>query len=1829
MFFTVKGLGTLVLCVAATTLSWVQLALPTWITSTSGIVQSVGLWGLCIANVCYPYFMPANADEMLNAVHGNASRLMIATNETICNVYTSQGLIGWDNSKQIASDSFLSATCGPLGQTSMAMCIIQAVLGTFMCVSYLLWTCARTNKSCLLALCKLLAFASLFANLLTITMWMVQKSNIHTNATSKDGLGFILTLVSCGIFGLCVILIGMLRLHEHHEKMKSLRELTKARSIKVSQKSLPINTIVAGTYEGMLYGWEASMEELLAKKAKLKMVYGYPAHVECIKSIAMMMENDGKTLLTGSTDEMIKIYNVKRKVEVGILMQHKGAVTCLEYYGKSHVLSGSADNTICIWRTSDWNCVHILGGHKGPINSIAVHPSGKLAFSVARDKTLRMWNLVKGRSAYIRRLDQEASIVFLSNDGNRYGLVMGRDVSLFGAANADLLAVLEHKKKVNTAAFATNDIVLCGLDDGSFYIHKASGGVIAEIRHSMLDARIRCMEIVAKPDDSKLPFFVLATSKGIVQVWDLADFKLEGNDLVEANANVEPIVSTKMYGSALVTALSACKTAHAHGIEEPEPVIEQEEKKPKKATNDDEFEVPTINNDKKPVMTNWDDEEEEEEAPAPVVAKPAAPTGPLKPKQIKKMMLKEQEEKHKLEVAIAKARAEEERNMTPDELKAKQQRSIEDADFENALDAFGLSNSNAVKTKVANAGDLDSIVTNMKLVSLADHEELGSLVGKRLVNSNAKYVVEFMKTLISHASTNLTANDMNDITTIINVIKNEKIAAAKPKGKKKKVTGKQGYAKVERTTAGAGSHNIDDYDYGDDDFDDFIWNYLPAMETAQYMEDFDTTITSELFLELEPAHTSSTGQCLITPVLVQVNQQWLHTYACYHQKQCLSDQLVARESLWLNDYFQKLRAIHDPTSAHAKLIIHKYHQTAATFQNDRVHDGSEYSTQLVEPLALILHCTALDRLPESRLVPFLQETALYLECNQLRSRANQASLASHLYRLLVARQSTEARVLLVRLLLKLAEDDATTVVRGCEIGAQGKAMLPNIFILTLPKRHPENSELTETTKRLLHIFDVRKSSFFLSTTPRTADSPKGSRASKKSPVILSSLSVPDFKLPEEIIIKQKSPYKENIRPKTTASSKGRRSMPLLPLAQPTMIPTPPKPLQLTPLDRIEERLDNFLLSPVQQDAKPYRTCTIPMPLVECPLQSPQTAAPTKHSSYHSKKQLHSVNSYQWWWRTLPENHASLTDFGKLKAVCSGALRLHWKGNFEQAAELYAFALELPQPSHIKLAQDEEDSHHDGITLAAKLHINHGSTLFEMKKYEESIAAFRSAIQLCPDHIQAHFQLALACEVAGHKREAIAELQAIAPLYPLALDRLNLIECEPSPKFRADHRLQTTIKNLASKSKEFGVSWLKLFRLVDCGNCDYISVNSFRDMLHLMGIELGKDEWRGVLRFLGDSRDINYIAYLRLVHDPIISHNSAVEAPVTTLDKVCFNGIRRRTGFERLRVPLHLLAQREAMDFFKSVTQWARFGVEKTIDVKSKAPPISSTWMPFVMQVPPYPTSIISSIATVLVTQSSIKGVRSAHRAIRLRRLVTRKVVETVVSKGVVYAISSVVQLLHDTRLIVAKQFTAHVLAAAVAKFTLSHFTTSIARATVSNRRKSLKHLHQRIQVSQLSLTTIECSWHQLIKTGNKARNAATLWRKSLIHLNKLKVRSTKHIKQCLHAEHSLTSISRLGVQVTSHMQQHVYQLENFTKFAQNILTQRRVAKQALLERVIRSKIAYYTIFHTFQTTISKLTGLPLPPYDLPWMFRKYEILPNDDIELPKTSHEEDCFMHEF
>jgi protein MAK11 len=140
----------------------------------------------------------------------------------------------------------------------------------------------------------------------------------------------------------------------------------------------------------------------------------FSAHTGAIKCLAA---ND-RYLVSGGSDEVIKclftlmnhsesrIYDLKKRKDLGSLVQHNGAITALQFYARTHLLSASEDGTICIWRTRDWECMATMKGHKGRVNGLCVHPSGKIAISVGKDKALRLWNLMTGRKASANKLGE-------------------------------------------------------------------------------------------------------------------------------------------------------------------------------------------------------------------------------------------------------------------------------------------------------------------------------------------------------------------------------------------------------------------------------------------------------------------------------------------------------------------------------------------------------------------------------------------------------------------------------------------------------------------------------------------------------------------------------------------------------------------------------------------------------------------------------------------------------------------------------------------------------------------------------------------------------------------------------------------------------------------------------------------------------------------------------------------------------------------------------------------------------------------------------------------------------------------------------------------------------------------------------------------------------------------------------------------------------------------------------------------------------------------------------------------------------------------------------
>lgn len=82
--------------------------------------------------------------------------------------------------------------------------------------------------------------------------------------------------------------------------------------------------------------------------------------------------------------------------------------------------------------------------------------------------------------------------------------------------------------------------------------------LVAKVTHKDLTARIRSMQVVYANGEDVLPWIVLATSTGTVQVWDLASFHLDSLAPEESNASTEPVATTTIISKPRITCLTAC-----------------------------------------------------------------------------------------------------------------------------------------------------------------------------------------------------------------------------------------------------------------------------------------------------------------------------------------------------------------------------------------------------------------------------------------------------------------------------------------------------------------------------------------------------------------------------------------------------------------------------------------------------------------------------------------------------------------------------------------------------------------------------------------------------------------------------------------------------------------------------------------------------------------------------------------------------------------------------------------------------------------------------------------------------------------------------------------------------------------------------------------------------------------------------------------------------------------------------------------------------------------------------------------------------------------------
>ncbi|KAN0061474.1 Protein mak11 [Thecaphora frezii] len=269
--------------------------------------------------------------------------------------------------------------------------------------------------------------------------------------------------------------------------------------------------LIAGSYERILYGLAATIEPASSQASsssssaaattsssistnsfsvQLKPIFTFPAHVSSIRTVATAGVTS-KYLATGGTDEVVKIWDLRRRREVGQLTGHEGTISSLTFASKTYLLTTSADANINLYRTSDWALLRTLKGHIGRINSAAPHPSGRLALSVGADRTIRMWDLMRGRAAASTKIGIEADLVRWDTRGKRFAVLAYRQAMIF-KTDMTKIAEVEDKKRIGDIQFARvrlpggggeeHELLFVALEDGVVKVYDLDAKVAVEAK---------------------------------------------------------------------------------------------------------------------------------------------------------------------------------------------------------------------------------------------------------------------------------------------------------------------------------------------------------------------------------------------------------------------------------------------------------------------------------------------------------------------------------------------------------------------------------------------------------------------------------------------------------------------------------------------------------------------------------------------------------------------------------------------------------------------------------------------------------------------------------------------------------------------------------------------------------------------------------------------------------------------------------------------------------------------------------------------------------------------------------------------------------------------------------------------------------------------------------------------------------------------------------------------------------------------------------------------------------------------------------------------------
>ncbi len=190
---------------------------------------------------------------------------------------------------------------------------------------------------------------------------------------------------------------------------------------------------------------------------------------------------DGHTLAWGSEDGRVRLWHIVGGREVRWRLRCTSSVYSVAFSPGGDILASASADVIVLWDVENGREMRQLRGHTHVVQSVAFSPDGRILASAGGDKTVRLWDMARGKAVQVRRLKEHTKPVWsvaFSPDGRM--LASGsydKTVRLWDVAQGRVVRLLEgHVGGVNSVAFSPDGHILASASSDMIVLWDVAQG---------------------------------------------------------------------------------------------------------------------------------------------------------------------------------------------------------------------------------------------------------------------------------------------------------------------------------------------------------------------------------------------------------------------------------------------------------------------------------------------------------------------------------------------------------------------------------------------------------------------------------------------------------------------------------------------------------------------------------------------------------------------------------------------------------------------------------------------------------------------------------------------------------------------------------------------------------------------------------------------------------------------------------------------------------------------------------------------------------------------------------------------------------------------------------------------------------------------------------------------------------------------------------------------------------------------------------------------------------------------------------------------------------